>query len=357
MNGPSPRWWLRRPALTWLELAGFATLLALAGGGLGALAAMRLSPAPGACDTTRVATAALPSVVAVFATGPQGSGSGSGAIIRADGVVLTNDHVVAPSAEVGTIEVLLNSGERLPARLVGTDPITDLAVLKLNRNKLPALLLAPREPLTVGQPVVALGAPLGPAGTVTSGIVSALGRDLPVARAGGKDGILTGAIQTDAAINPGNSGGPLVTCDGRLVGVNTDVSTVLDAGGVVAGGSVGIGWAVPASTAQRIVDELLATGRATHPWIGARTVQVSQDTADRFGTSAGLFVQEVDPDGPAAAAGLQAGDVITTLAGEPATGVSLGWLLVSAEVGDTLAVEYARAGVPGESTLTLAEQP
>lgn len=350
-------WWMRRPALNWLELLGLALAVTLGGGALGALAAIELSPAPGACDTTRVATAALPSVVTVYASGTAGAGSGSGAVIRADGVVLTNDHVIATAAEAGTIEVLLNNGEKLPARLVGTDPITDLAVLKLERNKLPTLLLAPREPLVVGQPVVALGAPLGLSGTVTSGIVSALNRNVPVPTAGGGTTVLAGSIQTDAAINPGNSGGPLVTCEGRLVGVNTAISTVPDASGTGGGGSVGIGWAVPASTAQRIVDELLASGRATHPWIGAQTVEISPDTADRFGTTAGLFVQAVAPGGPAAAAGLREGDVITRVNGEQATSVSLAWLLVSAGVGDDVELEFVRAGSPATATLTLVEQP
>lgn len=350
-------WLLRRPALNWLELLGLTLALALVAGGLGAFAALKLSPAPGSCDTTRVATAALPSVVTVFVTGPAGSGSGSGAIIRADGVVLTNDHVIAAAAQSGSIEVLLNNGERLPAHLIGTDPITDLAVLKIDRNKLPTLLLAPREQLTVGQPVVALGAPLGLSGTVTSGIVSALGRNVPAPKAGGGTTVLAGAIQTDASINPGNSGGPLVTCEGRLVGVNTAISTVPTAGGDTGGGSVGIGFAVPASTAQRIVDELLATGQATHPWIGAQTSEISQDTADRFGTSAGLFVQEVASGGPAETAGLQPGDVITSVSGQPANAVSLAWLLVSAKVGDQVPVAYDRGGSTHEATITLAEQP
>lgn len=350
-------WWLKRPALNWLELVGFTVALALIAGGLGAFAALKLSPAPGSCDTTRVATAALPSVVTVFVTGSSGSGSGSGAVIRADGVILTNDHVIAAATDAGTIEVLLNNGEQLTAHLVGTDPITDLAVLKIDRNKLPTLLLAPREQLTVGQPVVALGAPLGLSGTVTSGIVSALGRNVPAPKAGGGTTVLAGAIQTDAAINPGNSGGPLVTCEGRLVGVNTAISTVPNADGVAGGGSVGIGFAVPASTAQRIVDQLLATGRATHPWIGAQTAEISQDTADRFGTKAGLFVQDVTSGGPAAAAGLEPGDVITSVNGQAATSVSLAWLLVSAEVGDEIAVEYFRDGAANQATITLAEQP
>ncbi|MCA0294315.1 MAG: trypsin-like peptidase domain-containing protein [Actinobacteria bacterium] len=350
-------WWFHRPSLNWAELIGIGVALALAGGGLGALAAIKLSPAPGSCDTTRVATAALPSVVTVFVQGRAGSGSGSGAIIRADGVILTNDHVIAAAATSGTIEVLLDNGERQPARLVGTDPLTDLAVLKIDRNKLPTLLLAPREPLTVGQPVVALGAPLGLSGTVTSGIVSALGRNVPAPKAGGGTTVLMGSIQTDASINPGNSGGPLVTCEGRLVGVNTAISTVPNADGTAGGGSVGIGFAVPASTAQRIVDQLLADGRATHPWIGAQTAEITPDTADRFGTKAGLFVQAVTAGGPAATAGLAEGDVITSIAGGSATNVSLAWLLVSAKVGDQVPVEYVRDGASHQATITLAEQP
>lgn len=352
-----PKWWFRRPSLNWLELIGVAVALAVAGGALGALAAINLSPAPGSCDTERLAAAALPSVVTIFVSGPDGSGSGSGAVIRADGVIITNDHVIAAGVESGEIEVLLNNGDRLSADLVGTDPITDLAVLKIDRNRLPTLLLSPRESVSVGQPVVAMGAPLGLSGTVTSGIISALNRNVPVPKAGGGTTVLAGAIQTDASINPGNSGGPLVTCEGRLIGVNTAISTVPGASGEAGGGSVGIGFAVPASTAQRIVDELLATGRATHPWIGAATAEVSQDMADRFGTSAGLFIQTVTAGGPAASAGLEPGDVITRIDGGAATSVALAWVLVSAEVGDQVPVEYSRDGTTRTTTITLAEQP
>ena len=353
----SPHWWLQRPALNWLELICFALALALAGGALGAYVTLKLSPTAGSCDAARVAASALPAVVTIFVSGPEGSGTGSGAVIRADGLVLTNDHVIAAGVESGTIEVLLNGGERLAAELIGTDPVTDLAVLKVDRNKLPTLLIAPREPLEVGQPVVALGAPLGLSGTVTAGIVSALDRNVPAPKAGGGTTVLVGSIQTDAAINPGNSGGPLVTCEGRLVGVNTAISTVPNAEGVAGGGSVGIGFAVPAGTAQRVVDELLSTGQVTHPWIGATTAEVSQDMADRFGSSAGLFVQAVVAGGPAATAGIQTGDTITRLAGAPATSTALAWLLVSAKVGDEVAVEIARSGSVREAKLTLAEQP
>ncbi len=353
----SQKWWLQRPALNWLELIGLALALALAGGALGAWGALKFYPTAGSCDAARVASAALPSVVTIFVSGPGGSGSGSGAVIRADGLIITNDHVIAAAASSGTIEVLLNGGERVVARLVGTDPVTDLAVLKIDRNKLPTLLLAPREPLRVGQPLVALGAPLGLAGTVTAGIVSALDRNVPAPKAGGGTTVLMGAIQTDAAINPGNSGGPLVTCEGRLIGVNTAISTVPNAEGVSGGGSVGIGFAVPAGTAQRIVDELLTNGRATHPWIGATTAEVSQDMADRFGSRGGLFVHEVAAGGPAAAAGIQAGDVITSIDGAPATSTSLAWLLVAAKVGDEVGVEFYRDGTVRQGRIILAEQP
>lgn len=350
-------WWRRRPALTWLQLVVAALLLAILGGAAGATAASRIGPQAGSCDAASVAASVLPSVVTIHVTAAGSSGSGSGAIIRADGLILTNDHVIAAAASSGSIDVLLNSGESVEASLVGTDEITDLALLKIDRNKLPALLLSPREPLEVGQPVVALGAPLGLSGTVTSGIVSALNRNVPVPKASGGTTILTGAIQTDAAINPGNSGGPLVTCEKRLVGINTAISTVPNASGVAGGGSVGIGFAVPASTAQRIVDQILATGRATHPWIGAQTADISQDIADRFGTRAGLFVQDVTSGGPAATAGLRSGDVITTINAGPASSLALAWLLVSATVGDHVAVEYYRDGRSATTTLTLAEQP
>ena len=346
-----------------LAVAGLA--LGLIGGLVGAFTATRLTsvPAPGAaaggsCDSVQVAQSVLPAVVTVFATGADGQGgSGSGAVTTSDGVIVTNDHVIHVAGTKGTIEVLLNSGERLPATLVGTDPITDLAVLRVARTGLPTLPIDAANSVVVGQPVVALGAPLGLSGTVTSGIISAVGRNVPVPTGAGGTTILTGALQTDAAINPGNSGGPLVTCDGRLIGVNTAGATVPDAGGVAGGGSVGINFAVPSSTASRITSEILASGRATHPWIGAQTADITPALANRYGAKAGLFVQAVATDGPAARAGLRRGDVITTIAGQPASSLSLAWLLVSAKVGDQVEVEFVRGGAAQRATLTLIAQP
>ncbi len=349
-NSTRPGW--RTPLVVGLAAA-------LAGGVLGGLIVGRVAPqqTATACDAVQVARNVLPAVVTVFASGGGSSGSGSGAIIAADGVILTNDHVIDVGTRGGTIEVLLNNGELLPASLVGTDPLTDLAVLRIERTNLPSLPLDANRTVVVGQPVVALGAPLGLSGTVTAGIVSALNRDVPVPKASGGTTVLAGAIQTDASINPGNSGGPMVTCDGQLVGVNTAGATVPNAGGVAGGGSVGINFAAPVSTAKRISDELIARGRATHPWIGAKTAEISAEVASRLGSVPGLFVQEVTAGGPAAAAGLMVGDVITSINGTPASAVSLAFLLVSAGIGDQVAIEYRRAGENRQATLTLVEQP
>jgi len=334
-----------------------AVVAALVGGAVGVGGAKYFAPVSGSCDTQRVAAEVLPSVVTIFVTGADGSGSGSGAVIDPGGLVLTNDHVIAAGATDGSIDVLLNNGQRVPATLVGRDPLTDLAVLEIKADHLRPLPLAPEVPLNVGQPVVALGAPLGLSGTVTAGIVSAVNRSIPVPKAGGGTTVLVGAIQTDASVNPGNSGGPLVTCDGQLVGVNTAISTVPNEAGVGGGGSVGIGFAVPAGTAQRIVDELVENGHATHPWIGATTAEISPQAAAAFGTLPGLYVQAVSAGGPAATAGLQPGDIITSIKGQQATAVGLAWLLVTAAIGDEVPVTYLRGSTKSETAIVLVEQP
>lgn len=341
---------------TWLWVLAGVLALALSAAA-GALVALRVAPrSAGSCDAAEVARNGLPAVVTVFATAPSGAGSGSGAVIEADGVIITNDHVIAKAATAGTIEVLFNDGQRLSATLVGTDPITDLAVLRVQRTGLPTLPLDASTQVTVGQPVVALGAPLGLSGTVTAGIVSAVNRDVPAPKAGGGVTILAGSIQTDAAINPGNSGGPLVNCDARLVGINTAGATVPNAEGVSGGGSVGLNFAVPVATAKRISDQLLAQGRASHPGIGAQVAEIPPAVASRFGTTTGLFVQQVTAGGPADVAGLRAGDVITAIRGAPASGVTLALLLVNAQVGDPVEVTYVRNGTNHSATITLSEQ-
>ena len=252
---------------------------------------------------------------------------------------------------------MLRDGRKFTSKDIKSDPKTDLAVLRVSATNLTALPLRNSDRLVVGQPVVALGAPLGLSNTVTSGIVSALGRNVPAPTGDGGTTVLVDSVQTDASINPGNSGGPLVSCDGRLVGINTAISTVPNAAGEAGGGSVGIGFAVPAHRVDAITRQLLATGRAAHPWLGMSTAPLPEAAAGSLGAPPGMFVQGVSPGGPAAAAGLQVGDVMTSIAGQQADPFSVGYLLVTAAVGETVAVGYVRAGESRTTSLTLVEQP
>lgn len=341
--------------------AGFAAIglaSGLAAGGVAGFAVSRSDPARAhTCDVVSLTDAVLPAVVTVFAEGPGGGGSGSGAITSRDGLIVTNDHVISPAGTQGRLSVLLNSGEVKQATLVGTDPKTDLAVLRIDATGLPTLALGNDGSLRVGQQVVALGAPLGLSGTVTAGIVSALDRDVVAPVGSGGTTVLAGSIQTDASINPGNSGGPLVDCSRRIVGLNTAISTVADAAGVAGGGSVGIGFAVPARTVERITSELIEHGRATHPTFGLSLAQIPPAAAASVGLDAGLYVQAVVAGGPAASAGIQAGDVIVSVAGGPATSFAVGRLLARAQVGDRVELELAREGNRSTVTVVLAEAP
>jgi putative serine protease PepD len=222
---------------------------------------------------------------------------------------------------------------------------------------LPTIEIGRSEPLRVGQPVVAHGAPLGLTGTVTSGIVSALGRDVPVPADDGT-AILAGAIQTDAAINPGNSGGALVDCAGRLVGINTAIATVPNANGEPGGGSVGIGFAIPVDLATRVADELISHGSFNPPYVGATVTPIPPSVAERFGVADGLFVQTVTPAGPADRAGLRAGDVITAVDGKQTSGPdSLFLVTLTKHAGDQVTIDYVRDGRAAQTQLTLAVQP
>jgi putative serine protease PepD len=229
---------------------------------------------------TGAAAEAAPSVVTLAVQSETSSGSGSGVILTEDGFILTNAHVVTLSGltEDADISARLSSGEVYRARLVGFDPVYDLAVIKISATGLKPMAFADSTALNVGQSVVAIGAPLGLASTVTQGIVSALNRTIQVASSevNGDSGLQfwTGngaapisiqVIQTDAAINPGNSGGALVDSQGKLIGINVAIAT---AGGGEAG-SIGVGFAIPANTSDRIAKEIMATGSATHGLLGA----------------------------------------------------------------------------------------
>ncbi|WP_426515499.1 S1C family serine protease [Diaminobutyricibacter sp. McL0618] len=315
------------------------------------------TPAPGngnTCDAITVSNDVLPAVVTVSAIGQSGGGTGTGEIIRSDGYIVTNNHVISAAVDGGTLSVLLSSGVQAPADLVGRDPRSDLAVLKIDKTSLPTVPWGHSSAVVVGQPVVALGAPLGLSGTVTSGIVSALGRTVPVPGDNGQNAILANAIQTDASINPGNSGGALVDCKGALIGINSAIATVPNSAGQTGGGSVGIGFAIPADFAQAIVDQIIATGKVTYPYFGISVAPLPPAAAQELKVPGGLYVFSVVEGGPAAQAGLKEGDVITEVNGHPATSVDvLTQTVMTTKAGQTVPVTYVRDGQTHTAQVTL----
>jgi serine protease Do len=229
---------------------------------------------------------------------PRESGVGSGFVVSANGVILTNGHVVAGAEK---ILVRFANKQELPARIVGVDPLTDVAVLKVEARNLPVVTLGDSSTLEVGQWVLAIGAPLGLERTATQGIISALGRTLP------NDSYVP-FIQTDVPINQGNSGGPLFDLAGRVVGINAQILSS-------SGGYMGLSFAIPIDTAVAVAKQIVETGRATHGWIGLSTQELTLELAQAHGLSAprGALVTEVRAGGPGERAGLQAGDVILAL--------------------------------------------
>ena len=235
----------------------------------------------------------------------QQSGLGSGVIVSPTGYILTNNHVVEGADE---IEVTLNDARKAKAKIIGTDPETDLALLKIDLDNLPVIVLGSADSMQVGDQVLAIGNPFGLGQTVSAGIVSALGRN--------QLGINTfeNFIQTDAAINPGNSGGALVDVNGNLLGINTAIYSR-------SGGSMGIGFAIPVSTARMVMDGLVKDGQVTRGWIGVEPQELTQELAETFnlkssnGNLQGVIITGVLQNGPAAKAGIQPGDVITNVAG------------------------------------------
>jgi serine protease DegQ len=249
-----------------------------------------------------------------FFFGEQGSGQqpqaglGSGVIISPDGYILTNNHVVEGADE---IEVVLNDSRRSIAKVIGTDPESDLAILKVALDRLPVITLGNSDSLQVGDQVLAIGNPFGVGQTVTSGIVSALGRN--------QLGINTfeNFIQTDAAINPGNSGGALVDVNGTLMGINTAIYSR-------SGGSMGIGFAIPVSTAKMVLEGIVKDGVVTRGWIGVEPAELSTELIETFGvkTKRGVLITGVLQNGPAAQSGIRPGDVIVEVGGKQIAAVS-----------------------------------
>ena len=325
------------------------------GNGSGSVRTVSRSGVEAICVAADLAKDVLPSVVTIHTRGSEGGGNGSGEIIRTGGYILTNDHVISSAAAGGEVSVVYSDGKSSAATIVGRDPATDLAVIKASDGAegRPLIAMGSSSSLKVGQPVVALGAPLGLSSTVTSGIVSALDRYVPVPAGNGVTAHLVDAIQTDAAINPGNSGGALVNCAGQLVGVNSAIATVPNAAGHSGGGSVGLGFAIPVDLADPIADQLIATGHANHPTFGLQA-QSMPETSSQGGSSTGLFVTEVVPGGPADQAGIRPGDVITEVAGQPALSVALlEKATLTRQAGDTVSVTYTRNGQPTTTEVTL----
>lgn len=283
----------------------------------------------------------------------QGEGLGSGVIYREDGHIITNDHVVRGASG---IEVAFADGRTAPAELVGADPTSEIAVLKVDRNDLPAATFKTDEPPIVGQLAVAIGSPAGFEATVTSGIVSAVGREFPAEMTGGGDAAraLSDLIQTDAAISPGNSGGALVDRNGNIIGINVAYLPPAETG------AVNLGFAIPSDTAVSVADQLIETGEVTTPYLGVGTADLTPEIADRFNLSvdSGALVQTVEPGSGAAAAGVRENDVITAL--EDTEVNSYGDLfgaLRDYQPGDTVMLTINRNGNERTLDVTLGERP
>ncbi len=348
---------------------------------------------------TAVAAKASPSVVTISVTGGSSGGTGSGIILSSDGYVLTNTHVVTLDGQASnvTVQVQDNDGKLYSAKVIGTDPTTDLAVIKLNNaSGLTPATFADSSKLNVGDTAVAIGAPLGLSGTVTNGIVSALNRSISIASSaapssgdstqgnggnGGNSGgpfnlwnfdlpgqgggsgsgtqtqtptatISLPVIQTDAAINPGNSGGALLNDKAEVMGINVAIASASDTSSTSGqSGSIGVGFAIPANLAQRIAQELIKDGKASHGLLGA---SVADATSDTKSTTVGAEIKDVTSGGAADKGGLQSGDIITNFNGLPITSATDLTAQVRAVAGGTSAdVTYVRGGATKTTTVTL----
>src|SRR5713226_5377516 len=272
------------------------------------------------------------------------SSLGSGVIVSASGYVLTNHHVVEAADE---IEVALADGKRLLAKVVGNDPDTDLAVLRVNAEALPAIGFGSSEAVQVGDVVLAIGNPFGVGQTVTGGIVSALGRT------GLGINTFENFIQTDAAINPGNSGGALVDASGNLIGINTAIFSR-------SGGSIGIGFAIPVSTAKMVLDQIVKTGSVTRGWIGVEVQEITPPIAESFklGNTRGALIAGVLRGGPADKAGVKPGDVLLEVEGKPAADPATVLNLIAALApGRPAKLKLKRQDKEFEATITVGRRP
>ncbi|MFF5934661.1 trypsin-like peptidase domain-containing protein [Streptomyces sp. NPDC012508] len=365
----------RRRSRRGLALAGaltFALLTGVLGGAVGAyvernggITTVEL-PQAGAENSGRapdsvagIAASALPSVVTLHVSGAGSSGTGTGFVLDTQGHILTNNHVVDAAAASGEITVTFSSGETADAKLVGKDSGYDLAVVKVTGvSGLKPLPLGNSDNVRVGDPVVAIGAPFDLQNTVTSGIISA--KERPITAGGekgdGSDISYVDALQTDAPINPGNSGGPLVDSKARVIGINSAIRAAGDGSGGegAQSGSIGLGFAIPINQGKRVAEELINTGKATHPVIGVSLDMQFNGDGARVGDKGKDGSASVTPGGPAAKAGVRPGDVITKVDGQRVhSGEELIVKIRAHRPGDRLELTLLRGGKEQTKTLTL----
>ncbi|MFJ1616474.1 trypsin-like peptidase domain-containing protein [Streptomyces sp. NPDC088251] len=306
-----------------------------------------------------IAASALPSVVTLHVSGTTESGTGTGFVLDNSGHILTNNHVVAPAGSGGEITVTFSGGETARAEVVGKDSGYDLAVVKVSGvSGLKPLPLGNSDNVQVGDPVVAIGAPFDLSNTVTSGIISA--KDRPITAGGekgdGSDVSYVDALQTDAPINPGNSGGPLVDTDAHVIGINSAIRAADSDSSAEGGqsGSIGLGFAIPINQGKRVAEELINTGKATHPVIGVTLDMKYTGDGAKVGTKGSAGKPAVTPDGPGAKAGIKPGDVITEVDGRRVhSGEELIVKIRAHRPGDRLDLGLTRGGKDLSISLTL----
>ncbi|MFJ3900923.1 trypsin-like peptidase domain-containing protein [Streptomyces sp. NPDC090025] len=363
----------KRRGLALVGALAFALVTGVIGGGIGAyvernggISTVEL-PQAGPQDTDRapgsvagIAARALPSVVTIHVSGGGSSGTGTGFVLDNRGHILTNNHVVDAAASSGDISVTFSNGESARAKLIGRDTGYDLAVIQVRGvSGLKPLALGNSDNVRVGDPVVAIGAPFDLSNTVTSGIISA--KERPITAGGekgdGSDVSYVDALQTDAPINPGNSGGPLVDGKGQVIGINSAIRAAGSGSGGESGGqagSIGLGFAIPVNQAKRVAEELINTGKATHPVIGVSLDMAYSGDGARVGDKGKGGTGSVTPGGPAAKAGVRPGDVITKVDGQRVhNGEELIVKVRAHRPGDRLELTLTRNGKEQTKTLTL----
>ena len=384
VDEPVPATRSGEPRRPWRTTALAAGLAALVFGGIGvgvgaevvggdstpaSTAGLTVAPASGRVvadpkSLAGVAAKVLPAVVSINVQVGGGGDTGSGVILRQDGYILTNNHVIAAAIGGGTggnggsITVTFNDGTTAPATIVGADAEDDLAVIKVTKTGLPVAVLGSASDVKVGDPVLAIGSPLGLQGTVTSGIVSSVNRPVQTSDQnqspfGGQQSAPTtviDAIQTDAAINPGNSGGPLVNAAGEVIGINSAIASTGSGFGGQAG-NIGVGFAIPVDQAKVVAQQLITTGKATHPLLGVSLA----DATDNNGTALAR-VQSVVAGGPADRAGIKAGDIIVAVGDQKTAGAQAAIAAIrSHQPGQQVTVTVLRGSERKTFTVTLVD--